>query len=769
MTVAPRREDGVVRIGPRMSRYVALALTLVACAEPAARRAAPPPPSAGGAAPTAALLTRTDPLPAPIDERWAEAIRAGDYPEANRRLAALLPARVATPELRFVRARVAIELQDYDTARALLDRLDQELPLLTKEITRARAEIALARGPFEEAARYYTLRGDPSALVKASLALERAGRLGEARTTLDHVIRMLGSDDDAASVATRVQARVARARLAALMHDVATEQIELRWLAVEAPDTEAGAQAVAALAALMPPSHLTAEQHLLRAKHLAEASHLMEALEAIDAAAAARDKPAPGVITHARASAYYVARADYVKASGLFTEAARLDPKEAPHDSFLSARALARAGDDTHAIERYEALARKYPASPFAEEASYQAARLRFLLGQWDAAVHAYRAYLDAHPKRRPGRFVAAVRYELSLALLAGGHGQEAATLLASLLAAENDALDRAQLHELLGASLAVAGDHERAATELRAVVQERPLSFPALAGAARLAELGEAAPPLVMVDAQVRAATPLEIALPERAALLARLGYATEAAQELAGREQELVARYAPRGYEALCDAYGKVGAGAERYRVGRNAVKGDALDHAPTDATRWAWECVYPTPFSEIVRAAESERALPYGLLHAIMRQESAFRPDAVSSARAVGLLQLVPGTAEKISVELGQPVQPALLATPAYNVQLGAYYVHKILATFGGHVALAAAAYNAGPRAVGRWLEAAETLPLDVWVARIPFAETRGYVTRVMGNLARYSYLHGGEAAVPRLSLALPKGIRVGPEDY
>jgi soluble lytic murein transglycosylase len=715
------------------------------------------------------LLTRTDPLPAPIDERWAEAIRAGDYPEANRRLAALPAARAASAELRFVRARVAIELQDYDNARALLERLDQELPLLTKEITRARAEVALARGPFEEAARYYALRGDPAALVKAALALERAGKLGEARVTLDHVVRMLGSDDDAVSVAIRVQARASRARIAGLAHDVATEQIELRWLAVEAPDTDVGAQAVTALAALMPPSHLTAEQHLLRAKHLAEASRITEALAAIEAAAAARDKPSLAVLTRARASAYYVTRADYVKASGLFTEAARLDPKEAPRDSFLSARALARAGDDPHAIERYEALSRKYPMSPFAEEASYQAARLRFLLGQWDASVHAYRAYIDAHPKRRPGRFIASARYELSLALLAGGHGQEAATSFGSLLAVEDDPLDRATLRELLGASLAVAGDREHAVVELNAVVRERPLSFPALASVARLLELGEAAPPLVAIDAQGRAATPLEIALPERAALLARLGYATEAAQELASREQELLARYAPRGYEALCDAYGKVGAGAERYRVGRNAVKSDALDRAPTDATRWAWDCVYPTPFSDLVRAAESERALPYGLLHAIMRQESAFRPDAVSSARAVGLLQLVPGTAEKVAVELGQAVQPSLLATPSYNVELGAYYVHKILTTFGGHVALAAAAYNAGPRAVSRWLEAAETLPLDIWVARIPFAETRGYVTRVIGNLARYSYLHGGEAAVPRLSLALPKGIRVGPEDY
>src|SRR6516225_3053266 len=104
-----------------MLRFVALALTLVACAEPA-RRATPPPPSAGRAEPMPVLLTRTDPLPAPIDERWAEAIRAGDYPEANRRLAALPAARAASAELRFVRARVAIELQDYDNARALLER-----------------------------------------------------------------------------------------------------------------------------------------------------------------------------------------------------------------------------------------------------------------------------------------------------------------------------------------------------------------------------------------------------------------------------------------------------------------------------------------------------------------------------------------------------------------------------------------------------------------------------------------------------------------------
>ena len=148
--------------------------------------------------------------------------------------------------------------------------------------------------------------------------------------------------------------------------------------------------------------------------------------------------------------------------------------------------------------------------------------------------------------------------------------------------------------------------------------------------------------------------------------------------------------------------------------------------------------------------------------------MRQESGFRPDVVSPASAVGLLQLVPSTATRIAKELGIEDEPELLRLPSYNVELGAFYLHKVLGTFGGQVALAAAAYNAGPRAVSRWLETGEDLPLDVWVARIPFAETRTYVARVVGNLARYAYLHGGDGAVPKIALALPKGVRAGAED-
>src|SRR5262249_19541738 len=98
--------------------------------------------------------------------------------------------------------------------------------------------------------------------------------------------------------------------------------------------------------------------------------------------------------------------------------------------------------------------------------------------------------------------------------------------------------------------------------------------------------------------------------------------------------------------------------------------------------------------------------------------------------------------------------------LLKSPSVNVDLGARYLAKMLRMFAESVPLAVAAYNAGPRPIGRWLERSEGLDIDVFVARIPYDETRVYVVRVLSNLARYAYLNGGEGAVPDLALELPK---------
>ena len=139
--------------------------------------------------------------------------------------------------------------------------------------------------------------------------------------------------------------------------------------------------------------------------------------------------------------------------------------------------------------------------------------------------------------------------------------------------------------------------------------------------------------------------------------------------------------------------------------------------------------------------------------------MRQESGFDPAAVSPARAVGLMQLLPETARPIADELSLPHDDARLTSPPYAIRVGARLLRKLLDQFHGNVALAVAAYNGGAESVERWLSRAPAMQLDGFVERIPFKETRDYVARVMGNLARYGYLANGEAGVPRIDLGLP----------
>ncbi len=156
--------------------------------------------------------------------------------------------------------------------------------------------------------------------------------------------------------------------------------------------------------------------------------------------------------------------------------------------------------------------------------------------------------------------------------------------------------------------------------------------------------------------------------------------------------------------------------------------------------------------------MRAAETSENLPAGLLWAIMRQESGFDPDALSPAHAVGLMQLLPETARPVADDLSLAHDDARLTSPPFAIRVGARVVRRLVDQFHGSVPLALAAYNAGAEPVERWMSRSPGMQLDAFVERIPFKETRDYVARVMGNLARYGYLGHGDEGVPRIDLDL-----------
>lgn len=154
------------------------------------------------------------------------------------------------------------------------------------------------------------------------------------------------------------------------------------------------------------------------------------------------------------------------------------------------------------------------------------------------------------------------------------------------------------------------------------------------------------------------------------------------------------------------------------------------------------------FPLEHKRHIEPIADLRALDRSWVFAVVRQESAFIPDARSHSGALGLMQLMPGTANDVARKLNmkRPGRTELL-TPEINITLGASYLRQMLDRLGQHPILATAAYNAGPHRVARWLPD-EIIPADEWVATIPFTETRGYVERILAYTVIYDARLGFE---------------------
>lgn len=171
---------------------------------------------------------------------------------------------------------------------------------------------------------------------------------------------------------------------------------------------------------------------------------------------------------------------------------------------------------------------------------------------------------------------------------------------------------------------------------------------------------------------------------------------------------------------------------------------------------------------------------------ILLGLMRQESAFDRDAISSAGARGLMQLMPATAKSVARSLGLPYRKAsLTGDPIYNITLGDEYLAELIEDFDGSLVLALAGYNAGPHRARQWIRrngdprtpgfgtaltgaSAKRRVYEIldWVELIPFSETRNYVQRVLENVTVYRERLTGERASLAFSSAqgLPR-IAVG----
>ena len=678
------------------------------------------------------------------EKKVIDFVRRESWDEAWTAIDALTPAAKQRPAMRLLRGRIAMARGDHATAVTALTGLENDLAPIAGDIERWRAESQAQAGPYAEAAQYFVKQGDPGALARAALAYDKAGMAKEARAIADRVLGA-GKGD-----ANNIAVRALRARLAEADGDNATAIEDLRVIALRAPADDEAKTAVDALERLDPGRPLTPKERLGRADKLADAARTDDALTELDLAEKGASAAEKEEIGWARASALYRSRSRYEKAALAY---ARLGDKKGPRQPealYYAARAASRADHDDEAAKGYRALGQRFPTSPWADEATYLVARLSFLHAAWGDAAAGYAAYLR---KYRLGKQRDSAAYEHALALLADGKHAAARVELHTLASAAQGS-EAARLRQLEAIAARGAGDKSAAVAMWTDIVKSQPFTWAAMTSRARLAKEGETAPPLIE-PSDGSPAEPLAFKLPPVAHLYHRLGLDTEAEAYLRAHERDATVDLRGREKEALCAMYGELGRATRLYRIGLEAVPSALLARAPSPASEWAWRCVYPRPYVDRVGDIEAREKLPKGFIYAVMRQESNYDPHAVSRARAVGLLQVMPDTGRRLAAEMGQPFDEKWLRIPSVNLDLGGHYLGKIQRSFDGSLPVTAAAYNAGPGAARRWVNRMK-VDLDVWVALIPFEETRIYVGRVMSNFARYAYLAGGEAQVPDLDL-------------
>ncbi|MBX6362518.1 MAG: transglycosylase SLT domain-containing protein [Gemmatimonadetes bacterium] len=226
-----------------------------------------------------------------------------------------------------------------------------------------------------------------------------------------------------------------------------------------------------------------------------------------------------------------------------------------------------------------------------------------------------------------------------------------------------------------------------------------------------------------------------------ERVDLLRDLELDAGVAYEIARLQRYFDGR--PEALYALAEALDERGFTAAGIRLGRE------LYDPKTGWNARLLRILYPFPYRDVISAEARERGLDPFLVAALIRQESAFRADARSSAGAIGLMQVMPATGRRLARAAGlHGFTPAMLRQPEVNIHLGTTFVADLLREY--RVPQMLAAYNAGPARVERWRQFPEARDPELFAERIPFDETRGYVKIVQTNARIYRALYAESPA-------------------
>ncbi len=532
---------------------------------------------------------------------------------------------------------------------------------------------------------------------------------------------------------------------------------------VEAPMTAEKLDAAtvrqrAATVAKVPVRAFTPEERARLAQAWFEASQPKKAREAADQALAAIPRSDHDPSHHLAACSAAIVRAQATPhgktddpAGAWGTAIARCDKEDTLVTAlYYGARASVNAHRDTEALERFEKVEKLFPKHRLADDARFRSALLVEDEGDTARALAMLASIPDAYPE---GDMGGEALFRVALEKL-GKHdldGGRAALDRALLLAPEGAPARRAEYFRARVGEL--GGDPDDAKKRYAAIVSGAPLDYYMLLAYARLRALDDALARSTLEAAVAREPSgPLvtqdhpELGSPafDRFVSLLEVGEVDAARREASAGG--LTAESAdPAVLWTLAWLYDRAGAPEIGHAFARGRLT-EFRTHWPAGRWKLAWEVAFPRAWDTLVTRDSDTTRIPPALTWAIMREESAFNPEAKSVANAIGLMQLMAGTARLVARDAGDlPYDEQALHRPDVSIALGTRLLSELRASFPSHPAFAIAAYNGGSNAVRRWLQQHAADDFDVFVERIPFDETRNYVKRVLASEAAYAYLY------------------------
>ncbi len=477
-----------------------------------------------------------------------------------------------------------------------------------------------------------------------------------------------------------------------------------------------------------------------------------EELTGIEKSKLAKSTAEKAQLAYLKAQVHF-AKGQEAEAEGWLDKAMKGPSSLAAEAAWTRARRALKKSDRATAHALLLEVAKSWPKERVADDALYLAGWLDLQEGRYDAAVKVFEDFEKQFP--RSSRLDEALWFK-SLAQMRKADFDGAQKTLRSVMARfpRSSMVPQAKYWAARATQLGgtkTTAESEALSSEYVGLIEAFPGSFYALLAQARLRELGQKPPPpFPSRPAALEGETPKPL---EQAVLLARVGLYRDANEEVESQLAKV------RGTDQALQfghALQRLGEYGQAYALAARHLWGAAFGQKKAEAIA----LLYPRAFRSAVEREAKAHGIPEYLVWAIMRRESAFRPDVYSSANARGLMQIIPPTAEQIARMLGDsPPPPDALYAPEVNIRFGAWYLSRLYERF-GHPALTAAAYNAGPKAVVGWVKDAGSLPLDLFVELIPYKETRGYVKQVVTDYHLYQQLYAEAGATTGPVLKLPE---------